>query len=217
MDVSGLLVAVAAAAALAAALIGRRAYLRWVRAVGAPKDERLDRKAAGAATGPSATGSRSRKWNVELQVPSRKRACREALTLSGRHFPNGAVPPVPLPHCSVPHRCRCSFVKVTDRRSHTQRSGQERRWGERDETEKIDRRVAEDRRADATLRLASRTAATAALADRVTADRIVDGAAQARAPESPDDVAGRVKIQSAPTPMRVLALEGEGYREEQTR
>ncbi len=149
MDVSGLLVAVAAAAALAAALIGRRAYLRWVRAVGAPKDERLDRKAAGAATGPSATGSRSRKWNVELQVPSRKRACREALTLSGRHFPNGAVPPVPLPHCSVPHRCRCSFVKVTDRRSHTQRSGQERRWGERDETEKIDRRVAEDRRADA--------------------------------------------------------------------
>lgn len=186
METASLLIAVVAA--VMAAGLGQRAYVRLTRAAVAPKDERLDRKAAGGATGPKATGSHSRKLNLQLHVPSRRRACRGALALSGKHFPIGAVPPVPLPHCSASHRCRCSFIKVVDRRRHTRRSGQERRWGERDEPEKVNRRLAEDRRADATSNPANRSVVAAALAARTAADRIVDDAAQARAPEAADDV-----------------------------
>lgn len=186
MDAASLLIAIVAA--VMAGGFGQRAYVRLTRAPLAPKDERPDRKAGGGATGPRATGSHSRKWNVQLHVPSRRRACRGALALSGKHFPIGAVPPLPLPHCSLSHRCRCSLIKVVDRRRHTRRSGQERRWGERDEAEKINRRFAEDRRADAASNPANRSAAAAALAARTAADRIVDDAAQARAPEAADDV-----------------------------
>lgn len=71
--------------------------------------------------------------------------CHAAQKLQSAWYAEGQVPILPLESCEHPEVCRCTWMRVLDRRVTHRRAGQDRRDGVRFE-DKSDRRTGEDRR-----------------------------------------------------------------------
>ncbi|MCU0812066.1 MAG: hypothetical protein MUE59_13735 [Thiobacillaceae bacterium] len=66
-------------------------------------------------------------WGVRVVAAVGQVACPPVRQCLGAEFTLGAKPSLPLPDCPFPSQCKCSYVKLYDRRSQTRRSGYDRR------------------------------------------------------------------------------------------
>lgn len=71
--------------------------------------------------------------------------CLAAQKIQSAWYAEGASPRLPLESCEHPEMCRCTWMRVLDRRIAHRRAGQDRRAELRFE-DKSDRRTGEDRR-----------------------------------------------------------------------
>lgn len=72
--------------------------------------------------------------------------CAAAKKIATAWYAEGEAPRLPLESCEHPETCRCTWMRVLDRRSTHRRTGHDRRDSLRFEEEKSDRRTGEDRR-----------------------------------------------------------------------
>jgi hypothetical protein len=66
-------------------------------------------------------------WGVRVVAAVGQVACPAVRHCLGAEFQLGAKPSLPLPDCPFPSQCKCSYVKLYDRRTQTRRSGYDRR------------------------------------------------------------------------------------------
>jgi hypothetical protein len=74
--------------------------------------------------------------------------CAAIQKIEGRWYPEGEVPTLPLSGCDRTQQCRCTWMRVVDRRSTHRRTERDRRGALRVE-DRNDRRSGDDRRAEA--------------------------------------------------------------------
>jgi hypothetical protein len=63
----------------------------------------------------STTPTRARYYHAVAIVPKTS-SCEEARSVAGVRYLSREAPPLPLPTCPQPERCRCRFEKFDDRR-----------------------------------------------------------------------------------------------------
>jgi hypothetical protein len=63
----------------------------------------------------SSSDTRSRLYSA-VSVLCGAESCLSAKGLKGQKLLAAAAPTLPLPACSIPHKCRCRFQKLADRR-----------------------------------------------------------------------------------------------------
>lgn len=63
----------------------------------------------------SNTPTRARYYHAVAIVP-KPSSCEEARAIGGIRYLSREAPPLPLPNCPWPERCRCRFEKFDDRR-----------------------------------------------------------------------------------------------------
>jgi hypothetical protein len=96
-------------------------------------------------TAPAAPGEVPRRPG--RMVNACEERCPAIQKIEGRWFPEGEVPTLPLSGCDRNLQCRCTWMRVVDRRQ-THRRGERDRRGALRVEDKEDRRKGEDRRAE---------------------------------------------------------------------
>lgn len=123
------------------ALVGGFWYLRRGRdSHGAP------RPAAHPIAAPAAPGETPRRPG-RMANPGEE-CCPALKKIEGRWFPEGEAPTLPLSGCDRTLQCRCTWMRVIDRRVTHRRTDRDRRGAIRVD-DKEDRRSGVDRRAEA--------------------------------------------------------------------
>ncbi|MCC2657272.1 MAG: hypothetical protein K0Q76_2380 [Panacagrimonas sp.] len=113
---------------------------------------RRGRDAHGAArtvdpiAAPAAPGETPRRQG-RMANPCEDR-CSAIQKIEGRWFPEGEVPTLPLSNCDRTLQCRCTWLRVVDRRMTHRRGDRDRRGAIRVD-DREDRRKGVDRRAEA--------------------------------------------------------------------
>lgn len=87
----------------------------------------------------------NKKWHAVAIVP-KGLCCELAKSLGSSRFLSAEAPRLPLPECSMPSSCNCSYKHYEDRRARARRSD-ELRGIRRNNWNAAERRVRADRRA----------------------------------------------------------------------
>lgn len=85
-------------------------------------------EASGAKRAPEKKAARPKRYQSVSLVCAGK-GCAAVKSLAGQRFLASSAPSLPLPACSLPNQCKCSFQKYDDRRDDNRRlSGEKSRW-----------------------------------------------------------------------------------------
>lgn len=103
------------------------------------------RRPVNPISAPAAPGDAPRRQG-RMANPCEDR-CAAIQKIEGRWFPEGEVPTLPLSGCDRTLACRCTWLRVVDRRGTHRRAERDRRGSIRVE-DKEDRRSGVDRRAE---------------------------------------------------------------------
>ena len=89
----------------------------------------VDPPRAKKAVGPSHKTQARPKPYRSVTIVHPAKCCAAVKALAGRRFLAGSARSIPLPACSLPDQCKCSFQKHDDRRDADRRSAGERsKW-----------------------------------------------------------------------------------------
>lgn len=88
-------------------------------------------------------------WGKQFVAPKTGFVCEAAKMHADRCFKFDEAPAIPLPECTCKLDCRCTYLKLKERRSgNDRRSGRDRRPAIRYDPDKPPRRSGRDRRKD---------------------------------------------------------------------
>jgi hypothetical protein len=110
-----------------AAAVAWWAFVRSVPPRPRPLADRYPAAANEAADAEGVAAASPAQWGVRVVAAVGQAACPAVRQRLGAEFTLGAKPSLPLPDCPFPSQCKCSYVKLYDRRRQTRRSGYDRR------------------------------------------------------------------------------------------